>query len=357
MAILGYGGTVKLKREAPEPTLLDFGGINQSNSTFLIDNPAFWGGELVTIYSPRGLPVDTETNGPDCPDGYAMYAGSIWYKGSNRSHVTGSASEFYAASDSSNFYMRAQDCGLTTTGLFYIGKDQMDRVSLYETKAAAMNGNTADRVQLYKVDCGQLIMLFGNFISCSDPIAGCQPDPADSYGSVTGPTSFEPMLITTLSGSVIVSISGSQLITYGAARPINGWTVQGLLRDWTLNLSAPEVDTTAVGEKYGDSVKSLITGGGTMDFLIDRRDLGSDVTDTTRLLQLLLVTQKGCKSRAEFWMIEGRDAEDGVLPGDLYYDTEILITSTAINTRVDDVIAGSLNFVTVGEIALRMGQL
>jgi len=32
-----------------------------------------------------------------------------------------------------------------------------------------------------------------------------------------------------------------------------------------------------------------------------------------------------------------------------------MITSVAINTRVQEAIVGSLNFVTVGEIALRQG--
>jgi hypothetical protein len=44
-----------------------------------------------------------------------------------------------------------------------------------------------------------------------------------------------------------------------------------------------------------------------------------------------------------------------LLPGDLFYETELLVTSVAVNTRATDIIAGSLNFVTVGEIALRMG--
>jgi hypothetical protein len=131
------------------------------------------------------------------------------------------------------------------------------------------------------------------------------------------------------------------------------------MSEWSLNLTAQEVDTTAVGEKFGDSVKSVVTGGGSIDFLVSRRktldQTGAPMADSTSLMRLLLLSEKGCKADAEFWMIDGQEDRDTLLPGDLFYQTQVLVTSIAINTRATDIIAGSLNFVTVGEIRLLMG--
>ena len=47
------------------------------------------------------------------------------------------------------------------------------------------------------------------------------------------------------------------------------WTVMCDVKEWSLELDAPSVDTTGVGEKF-EAVKSLVTGGGSADFFIDR---------------------------------------------------------------------------------------
>ena len=58
---------------------------------------------------------------------------------------------------------------------------------------------------------------------------------------------------------------------------------------------------------------------------------------------------------AEFWMIDNRAAAGELLPGGLYYSTSILITANAINTKVDEIITGSANFVTVKTVSLKIG--
>ena len=71
------------------------------------------------------------------------------------------------------------------------------------------------------------------------------------------------------------------------------------------------------------------------------------------------MTQGGAKADAEFFLID-RDGEGegcgsrecGDLPGDLYYKTSILITRNAMNVRPTELVAGTANFVTTGEIRL-----
>ena len=59
-------------------------------------------------------------------------------------------------------------------------------------------------------------------------------------------------------------------------KPAPYWTILCEIREWTLELSAPAVDTTSVAEKFGNAVKSLVTGGGSVEFFIDRQCLNDD---------------------------------------------------------------------------------
>lgn len=303
MAVLGVGGKVRLRREAPEPMVLRPDNIDTASNSIYLRNPAFWSGDNITISSTNGLPVDVDngSDGPDCPDGHAMYYESEWRLGTNRDHITSENDDFYTATNTDQFYMREEECGLTTSQNYYIYRDQLDKVSFYSTRAAALLGRTTDRVTLFKVDFNSLII-----------------------SAVGGPT--------------------------GAL-----WMLQCDMSQWSLNMNAPEVDTTSVGEKFGESIKSLVSGGGSIDFYIDRKHTSNTEQGSTALMQLLLLTEKGCNADAEFWMVDSAEDRTDVMPGDLYYSTQILITSVAVNTRSADVIAGSANFVTVGEIALRMG--
>jgi hypothetical protein len=298
MAVLGAGGIVKLRRDAPESVAIDSAAINTASNTLSNSNISIWNGDRVVITCGRGLPFDSGTNGPDCPDGHAMYFGSIWRLGTNRAHITSNSSAFYSGTDSAAFYVTQSATGLTTSVTYYANRDQLDRLSFYTNRGAALSGRLADRVPIGSVDFGTL--------------------------------------------NISVNITEAD------------WMIQGMLSDWSLSLTASEVDTTSVGERFGDAVKSIVSGSGTMDFFIERE--GSDTSnDSTMLLNLLLLTEKGCKAESEFWMIDNRRGSGRFLPGDLYYATDLMITSVAINTRVQEAIVGSLNFVTVGEIALRQG--
>ena len=71
-------------------------------------------------------------------------------------------------------------------------------------------------------------------------------------------------------------------------------------------------------------------------------------------MKLLLMTEKGCKAEAEFWMIDRPDCgvECDLINGDLYYKTDILVTQNAVNLRPTEMVAGTAQFVTTGEIRL-----
>jgi hypothetical protein len=116
------------------------------------------------------------------------------------------------------------------------------------------------------------------------------------------------------------------------------------------------IDTTPLGTRFGEAIKSVVTGGGEITYIVERRNTAS-VSDPVDLMRLLLLTEKGCLATAQFWMIAGRPRElcDQILPGDLYYEADILLTGSTLNLVPTDIVAGATRFVTTGEIRLKVG--
>jgi hypothetical protein len=129
------------------------------------------------------------------------------------------------------------------------------------------------------------------------------------------------------------------------------------IREWTLQLDAPSVDTTSVSEKFGEAVKSLVNGGGSTEFFVERQCMTDLQADSNTLMKLLFMTENGCNADARFYLIDregcGYDCDSGLLKGELYYEASILITATAINVRPTEMIAGTAQFVTTGPIRLK----
>lgn len=349
MPVLGHGGSLELRREAPNPIVLTPNVIDPNTNSILVRDPAYWTGDFIRLTCANGLPLHAnvtnppiEGTAPDAPNGYAMYVGSKWYLGYNKAHVETDNDTYYTL-DTSSFYATPAETDFTSATTLYIYRDQLDRVSFYTNKAYALLGSTTNRVALYTVDINAFIM---------SPV-----------GNTTYHTTIDSSAVTLQSASLsrdetaLHALLPSTISTLKDADTIvaSEWKIQAYLNNWVLNLSAPEVDTTALGERFGDSIKSLVTGGGTLDFLIDRTSPSENNQDTTILLHLLLMTQKGCKATARFYMFKNRLQASYILPGSLYYELDVMITSEAINTRSDELIAGSLDFVTVGNIALKMG--
>lgn len=309
MAVIGNGGQLRFYRDPPQPVIVEPDSLNINNSSIDVLNPSLWSGDRVQLSCPRGLPFNLTQSGlpenstlaiPDCPDGYAFYAGSTWLPSGARTHVINNSSRFYKLDNAAPFYVRPIDVGFVQTATFYIYRDQLDRISFYTERSASLRGTASERIPLYNVDFEELTLTY------QDP---------------------------------------------------ETWSIQSDLTSWTLSLQAPELDTTALGERFSDAIKALISGSGSLDFLIDRKDQ-EGYKDSTFLLNLLLMTENECKTDAQFWIIQQRADNLGtLLPGDLYYAATLIITNIVINTRSEEIIAGSADFATVGQVALRMGPV
>jgi hypothetical protein len=71
-------------------------------------------------------------------------------------------------------------------------------------------------------------------------------------------------------------------------------------------------------------------------------------------MELLMMTDQNAEAQAEFWMMTGTDCETPrcKMGGSLYYESHILITQTSVNLRPTELVVGTANFVTTGEIKL-----
>ena len=304
-----------------------------------------------------------------------MYFGSRWFLGPNRTHITDHDDSFYKSGtesypdsqegDDCQFYARAHDVAegdelpSDDEPEFFIHVNELGYMSFYEDRCLAMQGCPQGRVDL--ANCGLPIGIgphgsstYNNaWATCYTDLAGAgrhwiRDSQAEGYFSCQDVVDYE---------APGTDDYGNANVEYNGL-PDRGyiWEVLCEIREWTLNLEAENVNVTSLSQKFDNSVKSIVSGGGSFEFFIDRDCYDEGQNNGIPLLEMLLMTEKGCEAGAEFWMLtRGKDCRmDGSckLPGDLWYDADILVTQTSVNLRPTDLIVGTASFVTTGEIRL-----
>ena len=379
MAVLGTNGKIVLSRSAPAPVAVNVTALNQDKNIISLTTTGFRSGDLVEVASANNWPNANLYSDPLIPSyanifDYQDYAEMVGY---GTAYPAGLLRPFRWLSTENNDVLTTEDGNVFAVqsdaditpyrNRLYVHVDALNRMSFYRTRAAALAG--ANDVTREDIDQSDFAL---------DP-----------------------------SGQIEL-------------RLVNEWKLEACLQSWTLNLNASEIDTTGLGDQFFDGVKSLVQGGGTFDFLIEREERdtrntaiisrseyanayvffgveenityndaavsgssagvtaynNAEVTPapaaftldatalatlgTSNMLRLLLNTNEQAEAEAEFWMIDS-DVQDRtsytgmLLPGDLYYKAQIMLTSSAVSVRATDVITGSANFVTVREVQLREG--
>ena len=379
MAVLGTNGKIVLNRSAPAPVAVDVTALNQDKNIISLTTTGFRSGDLVEVASANNWPNANLYSDPLIPSyanifDYQDYAEMVGY---GTAYPAGLLRPFRWLSTENNDVLTTEDGNVFAVqsdaditpyrNRLYVHVDALNRMSFYRTRAAALAG--ANDVTREDIDQSDFAL--------------------DPYGQIE-------------------------------LRLVNEWKLEACLQSWTLNLNASEIDTTGLGDQFFDGVKSLVQGGGTFDFLIEREERdtrntaiisrseyanayvffgveenityndaavsgssagvtaynNAEVTPapaaftldatalatlgTSNMLRLLLNTNEQAEAEAEFWMIDS-DVQDRtsytgmLLPGDLYYKAQIMLTSSAVSVRATDVITGSANFVTVREVQLREG--
>lgn len=372
MAVLGASGKLLLKREAPPACLVNPDSVDPLGNILLSLCDGYWTGDRI---SSDCLPVG-DGKFPPGPDRYATYYGGKYFLGPNRDQITSLTDVFYKNGtedypdgqfgDDSQFYSRVGDVSdgkeITdcTPGDYWINIDPLGHVSFYTSRCAALAGCKDDRLSLYPASESFTIAPYGA-LEYQNAVWECvyglgEYSFSDAQDTVTLVSICEDPPLYLQPEANDEEYDNANLLPRGQAQGSVApfWQQLCEIREWNLELSGPAVDTTAVAEKFGNAVKSLVTGGGSADFFIDRKCFDDSHDNGISLMKLLLMTEKGCTASAQFWMIEreGCGIEYGIIKGDLYYEADILITQTAVNLRPTEMVAGTAQFVTTGEIRL-----
>jgi hypothetical protein len=397
MAVLGVGGRVLLKRPCPAPcdvygeqiinigsdrcpeyTLTD--GFYPGCNAFDVNCPGWQNGDHISV---EGLPIFSPSGQPYNPDGYGSYAGSKYWLGPNRDHIRNNSDKFYKTAaecyddskcgDAAYFYAREGTGDVPSgdsSGDYWVHIDEFGRVRFYQSRCLAISGcpsKTVDLAPIWLDEDGITLYPYGEsdyqnahwdciYDECMVGGDYANSDVQDHHTDVSicedAPEFAKPV------ASIKEYLNADVL-----PRPYytcNDGKVLCDLREYSLTLDAPAVDTTIVGEKFGEAVKSLVNGGGSFEFFVDRACNDDNAESASwEIFNLLFLTEGGgtqapIAAEAWFYLMSG----DGCAPcfppaaGSLYYKADILITQTAVNVRPTVMIVGTAQFVTTGEIKL-----
>ena len=373
MAVLGVGGRPELRREAPDAFLIKDAAVDYVNNRVQGFGADYWSGDKV-----YGLCLPVMGGAfPANPDGYGMYFGSRWYLGPNKTHITSESDTFYKTiaeqypdgqfGNNAKFYgspgdvsggNELQDC---IDGEYWVHIDDLGYTSFYSSRCTALAGGLSGRIDLQPV-AGNITVAPHGSSDYLNAVWRCvrgigEYEFSDFRDSTTLASICDsaPLYQSPVAGTSEYNNADLQPRGVNQGEPWPYWQVIADMREWTLDLSAPTIDTTAISEKFGEAVKSLVTGSGSAEFLIDRKCYDDSADNGTMLMKLVLMTEKGCKARAKFYLIsEDDDSESygSIRPGGLYYSAEILVTASAVSVRPADIVAGTVNFATTGAVKL-----
>ena len=429
MAVLGVEGRVRLRREAPDPLIISSKTLRADIDKFVVNSTDYWSGDEVYIYSELGLPIrgNCSDGAAMYADGYWDTGPNREHidDDSDIFYLTGNAvlefdnSMIICADTGVDDYVSAEiqdpiilksiceyaptydqpaantspydnaevqprnliDVGTPNDMPFYCGKgqqsaqyfihrDSLNRLSFYTDYCSAVNGGDENRVDLVRYDFQSMLIAPAGTENYNNALAQCVAAVGDyKFSDARDEVTLES--ICKFAPDYEKPVPGTAEYDDADLRPRNWiggfpWVVQCQLKEWALDLDSSAIDSSQVGEKFGENVKSLVTGGGTFDFYIGEADKCGDgngtPVDPTYLMQLLLITDKGAKADAEFRLMEPRELSkcsntcSPLAQGNLFYKTQILITKIAVNVRATELIVGSASFATSGPIEMNVGR-
>lgn len=369
MAVLGQFGTVELSREWPAPTALADERLQRGPAPSIdLSNLAFQSGDEVLLVGLRGVPLGIGTSGAaPCPDGHAFLTGGTAPVGPALA-ARAAGGGFWSSNTSLPFWESAATVGLQQTTTAYLHRDEMDDVRFYGTELDAINGGSQGLIPLRNVAPGPLLIL-----------------PASTSGGSLTLTTTSGFQLTTLSGNTLVSLpSGADYIAAalqllqaiagveipGGEQPADnlapvpqiltdtaadleqrGWLMQCDLSEWVFETDATQLDQDAIGQAFGESAKGTLRGAGSFNGEIDHSRVAGEQSGLG-MLRLMMLTEQGSKARARFQLLDQRGASLPLVPERVYYETDIMLGKSSVNTSATDVIRMSAQFIATGRIRL-----
>lgn len=343
MAILGYDGLVELSREWPSPTVLVDSRLQRGASPSLdLTNQAFQAGDEVLLLSLRGVPLSIGLAGAaPCPDGYAFWTDTGTAVGPALAARTAGGT-FWSADPSQPFWESAATVGFSQSASAFIGRDELDDVRFYASELDGVNGGSQGLIPMINVSPGTMLIL-----------------PAAQAGN-TAYVAAALQLLQEIGDSPV--LDGEQpaenitsvpqiLLDVAASAEERGWLVQCDLTGWVFEMDATQLDETAIGQLFGESARGLLRGAGSFNANISHRYVTGE-NSSVGMLRLVMLTGHGSKARARFQIVDQRKSGTSDTQERLFYETDILLSRSSINTQFDDVIRMTAEFVATGRIQL-----
>lgn len=341
MAVQGQLGKVTLSREWAAPTVLADERLQRGQAPSLdLSNLAFQTGDEVLIVALRGVPLGVGTNGAaPCPAGHGFYPGGINALGpAITARTTGGS--FYGNNSNAAFYESAATVGFQQTTTAFIHRDEMDDARFYSSEINAINGGNTGLIPLQNVSPGSMLILPSSaqsgyvaaalslLQSISDQSIEDGEQPAENLATV-------PQL----------------LLDTAADAEERGWLVQCDLTGWIFEMNADQLDQSAIGQAFGESAKGMLRGAGSFNGEIDHSQINGKQSGLG-MVRLMMLTGQGSKARARFQMIDQRSASLPLVPERVFYETDILLGQTNVDTKPTDVILFTAQFIATGSIRL-----
>ena len=341
MAVEGRYGTLELKREWGMPTAVGTQAL--AGDAITLDNQSFWRGDRVLLMSQRGIPIvqsgDTYAR---CPDGYSFYDDGVFDTGPAVAART-AGDQFYAASDSAAFY--ETDIPTAADVYCHMSRDDLDDCQFYDTEMQAWNSRKSDRLEVANVDFGSLLFVpapsgFYNSDLVAQGVAGLPTDIAND-GEI-GIDEFWP-----------VDVRAQITEILEAQTEASDWKCVASLTGWVFEMNTAVLDQTAIGERFGEAVKGLLRGAGSVNAFMDNSSRDKTF-DSSSLLKLTLMTEEGSKAKARFRISANNsknkcnDASLQSVSSTLYYLADILFSKSSVNIAATEAITISAEFVSTG---------
>ncbi len=220
---------------------------------------------------------------------------------------------------------------------------------------------TGDLLEIKRTDPGNL-----TFIAASGWEEGSQlPDGnwyinVDELGGICLYSTFANALAGGSTGKVsLASISDTTTIPIEVKSVQADYKILGLVRSFELNNDREVVDVTALSDEFRKSKSGLVSGNGSIECQFYYRPgeagLAGDVEIAGYLHELILRQKLGAEFDAQFYIVEIGQNENAPRES-LYFDFTGIVTNAAISLEATALTTSSFQFVTTGEINMRIGK-
>lgn len=219
---------------------------------------------------------------------------------------------------------------------------------------------TGDLLQIKRVGAGDL-----TFIAASGWEGNAQlPDGnwyinVDELGGICLYQTFQNALAGGSTGKVsLAAISASTVIEIEVTSVQADYRILGLVQSFELNNDREVVDVTALSDEFRTNKSGLVSGNGSIQcqfhYKPGEAGLAGDVEIAGYLHELILRQKLGAEFDAQLFIVETGQNESSPRES-LYFDFKGIVVNAAISLEASSLTTSSFQFVTTGEINMRLG--